>query len=214
MTFNIFSLFTPSLASPVKSVLSVGAVCLSLSACTGPDSAPPTGQDYRANHPITVEREQISISFENDLSSSVLKWADVQRLNRFLGDYVQRGRGPVIVEGSNALAAQDTLLTSGLVADEIQLMDGITDSVTILTFSAYSMKAPVCGDWSGSSSYMPDNPVHSNYGCSIQRNLGLMLSDPGDWVRSQVPGSGPLGRSDSAVDGINAPVAAEPAATQ
>ena len=190
-----------SLSTVVKSTTMAIIVSLGLTACA--DTPPPGAYDYRQTHAVTVEREQVSLSFNNDLSSQVISWADVQRLNRFLGDYIQRGRGTVIVEGPNALAAQQTLLTAGLDADEITLMEGVADDVTILTFAAYAMKVPECGDWSASSSLRPDNLPPSNYGCSYHRNLGLMLSDPGDWIQSQPAGTGPLGKSDTAIEGLS-----------
>ena len=196
------TLYKNSLSTLLKSAL----LCIGLSACA--DRSAPEGMDYQVNHPVTVEREQVSISFANDLSKAALNGTDTQRLNRFLSDYIQRGRGPVVVEGPNGLRAQETLIAAGLNQDEVSLFEGAAEGVTILTYSAYAMKVPTCGDWSGRSSFTPNNQVHSNYGCAFQRNIGLMISDPGDWVQSQIPGNGPLGRSDVAIDGLSG---AEPA---
>ena len=48
----------------------------------------------------------------------------------------------------------------------------------------YEVDVAECGDWSGASGFNPTNLPHTDYGCSYQRNLGLMLSDPGDLIES------------------------------
>ena len=209
-----------SLSTAVKSALLCVSLGVSLSACAERKTADMI--NYRETHAISAQREQVSISFAGDLDQATLNGADSNRLNRFLADYAKRGRGPVIVESANTMAAESALLSAGLNSSELDIKSNATAAGTILTFGAYAMTLPTCGDWSSGSSFAPTNTNHSNYGCALNRNLGLMLSDPGDLHQAQPATSGSMGRSDAALQGYQArsPIAgpagdaaADPAAT-
>lgn len=59
------------------------------------------------------------------------------------------------------------------------------DGTVRLTVSRYLVSAPDCPDWTKPSGSDWTNQQSSNLGCANVTNLGLMLADPGDLVRSQ-----------------------------
>jgi len=61
-------------------------------------------------------------------------------------------------------------------------------AVTV-SYQRYTVAVPNCGDWSASARVDHQNLAHSNFGCSQQRNIGLMAADPADLVRMREPQS-------------------------
>jgi pilus assembly protein CpaD len=57
-----------------------------------------------------------------------------------------------------------------------------------LIVGRYVVLPPNCPNLSRPSSSNPGNFNDSNFGCSTQRNLGLMLADPGDLLRGRTLG--------------------------
>jgi len=50
-----------------------------------------------------------------------------------------------------------------------------------VSFIAYKARARECGDdWSENLAFSADNLTNKNFGCSIQRNIAAMVSDPRD----------------------------------
>lgn len=162
------------------------------------DTTEPVGHDVRENHPIMVSQEDIQLAFPLPFSPNSLTPNQQLELNRFIVEYQDRGRSAVLVEiiGAEGSAAQwqgfarDVLLKAGLRENEISLLSGSTPTrgaaMVRFTFVANAVKVPKCGDdFRVGSSYNPTNRLHSEYGCAVQRNLGLMIQDPGDLLRAQ-----------------------------
>ena len=128
------------------------------------------------------------------------------RIRGFVQDYYRRAEGPVIVAtapGSNDAAARSSvetvrahLMSAGLRETEIVIKPGVApidrDDVVVVSFRGAKVEVPECGNWSGSTSFDPSNSSHTNFGCAYQRNIGLMVSNPRDLVRS-----GPQGDPDA-----------------
>ena len=53
----------------------------------------------------------------------------------------------------------------------------------ILSFQGYEIKVPECGVWIGEAGFNPTQLPHTNRGCAYQRNIGLMLADPGVLIK-------------------------------
>jgi len=63
-----------------------------------------------------------------------------------------------------------------------------TDSSIRLIVGRYVVLPPNCPNLSKPSNTNPGNFNDSNFGCSTQRNLGLMLANPGDLLRGRTLG--------------------------
>ncbi len=59
-----------------------------------------------------------------------------------------------------------------------------------LIVGRYVVLPPNCPDFSRPTATNNTNQMDSNFGCSTQRNLGLMLADPGDLLRGRTLGPG------------------------
>jgi len=174
-----------------------GFVALAVTACSGQPK--PEGHDFRHNHKIQVTTQQVSISIALPQTGTGLAPGDASRFKRFLRDYVQRGRSAVTVESAQPTLARDILLNLGLRDNEIFIAP--TASVkapnALLSFTANAVVSPECGDWSSSPSFVWDNKPHSNYGCSMQRNMSKMVADPGDLIQAKPSNGGSASRTDA-----------------
>ena len=162
----------------------IGPVLLSLAvtACEDPKRA----ADYREANPLIVVKERLSLSINVPGGSGDLSAGDADGLRRFVGDYLDRGQGRFVVEADDARMRRlhGLLRAAGLRSREIAIRQGsggATDAgLAVLSFVASAVKVPDCGDWSSSVGLNWSNRNHSNFGCSIQRNLGLMVVNPAD----------------------------------
>jgi len=126
----------------------------------------------------------------------------------FLADYQRRGRTPMRVMPPPTTTLEDTEAVQALVGwlesqgvptevlDPNTAFDYIPprDGHVGLAFRGYTVIVPNCGDWSGEAGFNPTNLPHTNFGCSVTRNIGLMLSDPGDLERARSTGNYDAGR--------------------
>ena len=165
-------------------------VCLtSAIALSGCNRPPAGGTDYRIQHPISAQEKVFSLTITDPGSIGPATKTHLHRIRNFVANHQRRGRGPFLISHGKASTAQKSVITTVLekagVPNEmifIQKRVGrILDSNIIeLSFSGYAIKLPRCGDWSGGAGFNPTNRSHSDFGCSYQRNIGLMLSNPGD----------------------------------
>lgn len=189
----------------------IGLVALSGCAATQHPATTTLSDDYRVNHPLKVGRERVSITLDIPTDEDTPSDADTQHFMGFLRDYVARGHGAVVVETHYPEKARAMLTSRGLRNGEMTFINTKDAGRTmILSFSTNRVIAPKCGDWSSSSGFNPSNKIHSNYGCAFQRNIGLMVDNPGDLIQAQPMAARPASNSDLAIENytnrVNAPV--------
>jgi pilus assembly protein CpaD len=163
-----------------------------VSACTDP-----VATDYREKYPLSAYPTTVvagvhvagsRISFAND---------EEQHFNTLVAGYLDRGHAPITVSAPRAArsngvsagaeAVRARLIASGVPARDIHVAlteQGSPDIVTV-SYERYEAVLPACGDWSSDPSYNPYNDVSSNFGCALQRDIGLMAADPADLVRAR-----------------------------
>ncbi len=196
-----------------------------LSAC----EAPKGESDFRANHPIVVVQENVAISFVDLDRTQELSGDETAYFERFMSNYHLRGQGPVVIQASETdgyevlkdsriKAMRELLLAAGVSKNMIKVLpfNAENGADITLSFIANTVKVPDCGNWESSSSFNWSNRRQSNFGCAIQRNLGLTIANPGDLNQPNtlVPGDGE--KSAGTIDTFRAPAipgaAAAPAA--
>jgi len=132
------------------------------------------------------------------------------RLAPLVASYLERGHGPITISaGSQDLRAgvpeslrrmRERLLAAGVPASAIRVLitEQGSDAVTV-SYERYEVAVPICGDWSGPAVYDPYNDVSSNFGCAMQRNVGLMVADPADLVHKRDSSPSDAANSDRVV---------------
>lgn len=122
---------------------------------------------------------------------------EAARLGAFIRDQnVGYGDQILLLGGDGALAQrrQEAIATvfarSGLrVVRDVQI-EGVTVAPNELRIivSRHVLTPPACPNWSKRADDDFGNTLGSNFGCSTQTNLGLMVADPGDLLVGQTPG--------------------------
>ena len=154
-------------------------------------------------HPVKVVKKSSSISVNVAAEDGSVSLTHQARLKAFVVDYVRRAQSPMLVLTAPGIGlaateakgkiVRDMLINAGMRPGDVILKPGLSTmggkNAVVLSFRGYKAQLPTCGDWSSESSYMPNNANHSNYGCAYQRNIGLMVSNPRDLVRSETPGT-------------------------
>lgn len=187
--------FTPLFFGFRASLLLAVLVPLVLGACELPKGP----YDYRATNPLKVGKETVSLSLAAPLPKNGITGQAALDLDFFKADYLRRGRKAMAIKtgkGSRhsvnaARQVRDILVRGGVSAREISIEPGGFEAdAVVLTFNAFKVTVPECGKWSQNSTLNWANRDHPNFGCATQRNLGLMVSDPGDLIRAvTMPGA-------------------------
>ncbi len=182
----------PTMSWLARLTLSAAALAL-VTACTEPAAT-----DYREKYPVSAYPTTVVAGVH--VAGGRIAFADDEeiRFNALVAGYLDRGHGPITLSapraarGGTALppglaAVRARLIANGVPARDIRVAvseDGSSDVVT-LSYERYEAVLPTCGDWSAPPSYNPYNDVSSNFGCALQRDIGLMAADPADLVRAR-----------------------------
>jgi len=141
-----------------------------------------------------------SVSFNN--RENLLTSTAARSLDRFLNEidlrpsdrlFVDVGpqAGEVVDDGRvDAINQQLRHYFPNARATAITGVKGTNNQINLVV-GRYVVLPPNCPDLSRPTAANPGNYTDSNLGCSTQRNLGLMLADPGDLLRGR-----PLGPAD------------------
>jgi pilus assembly protein CpaD len=190
--------------------LLMGAAVL-LSAC-----AQPISPNYKQRYELKVEKKtyNMAVKFTDDGNSIDMR--SQSRIQGFVREFHRIARTPMIISTvsnenspgvlSRINSVRDKLVSEGLPSSNIVLRPGQstigTADIVVVSFRGYKVKVPECGDWSSESAFSPSNRPHSNFGCAYQRNLGLMISDPGDLLGPEALAPPDPNRLDAILEGF------------
>ncbi|MBF0168080.1 MAG: hypothetical protein HQL45_10660 [Alphaproteobacteria bacterium] len=166
-----------------------------LAACGADDG------DWRVNQRLVVERRPVSLSLAIQ-DDTVIRPEDMSRLQSFVDIYFHRGEAPVSLtvatgeeDESGEIARQraaklaELLNAMGVEADGIRISLSksslpFPEGSARLGYDVYAVRVPQCGDWNDNSSFSPlRNDPSPSFGCSVTRNIGLMVDNPRDLIR-------------------------------
>lgn len=180
----------------LSSVIALGACA---NAGSGVDQTTPL--PVQEAHPITAEMRTFSVLVPIDEVSGARQLLPAD----FVAEYHRRGRGPMTIYlPSDGMAVNAARAVGGYLAQQavpVKALSGEDDNgmivpgMLVVTYQAYVATVPECGLASSSLGMNPANQSETNYGCAIQRNIGLMVSDPGDMVRPRTAETGDTARA-------------------
>ena len=148
----------------------------------------PPPVDVRQAYPIKVQPETVSLTA--NYAGGRPPFAPEQ-FNALVGGYLQRGHGPITISAAPATPGEahvgemrERLIAAGVPASAIAEAPAgqATASTITLSYLRYNVVVPVCGDYSQNLSIDFYNVPPPNFGCAVQRDIGLMVADPGDLV--------------------------------
>lgn len=178
----------------------VCAIATFAASCAPPTAAP----DYRDRFPLKVEIKKSTLKIDFIGPGARAPDADADRFGMFVGEFLRRARSPMTVTTRAGMRdrVRALLVGRGVMPGNVVFRAAPAKMRgAVLEFRGYVVAVPDCGDWSGWAGFDPANAPHTNFGCAFQRNVGLMLSDPGDLVRPR-PTVSSDARRDARVLGI------------
>lgn len=175
---------------------------LAVSACSSADMA---NYDPHQRHQVTVESRKAVAIIARPAEGQSLSATDAAVLADLAAEHLRRGAGPIVVAAgkedeafARSLAAR--LAESGIPSERIQIAAAevsgaeVSGSATV-TVPVWAANVPECGQWP--ERINPDfrNENTYNFGCSVIRNIGLMVSNPADLMRAREPSGRDANRS-------------------
>lgn len=158
-----------------------------LAACA---EKPETSRVITQQSAIDAELVTFGVNLKFDVKEGKAFANDEINFRRYIKEFLQRGRSKLNfataasakIETEHVVLSR--LISGGIPPDSIVIKRGqaqATDAQGVeFSFQGYVISVPKCGNWFGETGHNPSNSSHVNFGCSYYRNLGLMLSDPGD----------------------------------
>ncbi|HTO85081.1 MAG TPA: CpaD family pilus assembly lipoprotein [Methylomirabilota bacterium] len=184
--------FTPTLSTLARLALAAAALAI-VSACTEPAAT-----DYREKYPVSAYPTSVVLGVHVAGARVAFAGDEEQHFNAVVAGYLDHGHAPITVSAPRparstasvppgAEAVRARLIAAGVPARDIQVAlteQGSPETVTV-SYERYEAVLPTCGDWTASLSHDPYNDVAPNFGCALQRDIGLMAADPADLVRAR-----------------------------
>lgn len=177
-------------------LLAAGAVIVAGCAQTVADWTPAATSNQLQVRWVTHEHV---VSFNSP--AQLLTNQEARSLDRFLGEIDLRPSdrlfvdvGPQageVVEDERVGAINDQLRRHIPNAHAVAITgeSGTRQEIRLIV-GRYVVLPPNCPDFSRPTASNPGNYTDSNFGCSTQRNLGLMVADPSDLLRGRTLGPG------------------------
>jgi pilus assembly protein CpaD len=157
--------------------------------------------DWRVNQRLVVERRPVSLSLAIQ-DDTVIRPEDMSRLQSFVDIYFHRGEAPLslsVARGEEDESGEIAKQRAAKLAELLNAMGIEPDGIRVSTakaalpfpegsarlgYDVYAVRVPQCGDWSDNSSFSPlRNDPSPSFGCSVTRNIGLMVDNPRDLIR-------------------------------
>lgn len=167
--------------------LFVLALPLAASACGSVDMA---DYDHRQRYAVSVESRAATATILRPVEGQPLTAIDAMVLSDLAREHLRRAAGSVIVAAgrddeafAQSLAAR--LIEAGVPPERIQMAVADMSGGATITVPVWTANVPECGQWPDRISPDFRNENTSNFGCSVTRNIGLMVSDPADLVRAR-----------------------------
>lgn len=175
----------------IVTTLGAASIILVLAACAPPSAAPEPAQ----THVIQPQLEtfQVTVPLSRATTAQPLP-------AQFVEEYYRRGRGAMTVvlpSAADGQAMDAGQRLAGWLKDRLipasvgraVSADAVGDASIEVFFKAYVAVVPECGDWRGTAGHNPNNASHTNFSCATQRNIGMMLSDPGELLGAPATGA-------------------------
>lgn len=175
---------------------SAALVLLLLTAC----AADMSEHDPRISHPLTAEQRTAVAMFDRPAEGGALSGFDRDRLVRLAGESLRRGTGPVqitvgakpgeeAVEQEFAQTLASVLKNGGAADVQVKVVGGGDAGpgvdVAEVRVPIWVAVVPECGSFDRGVNPDQTNAPNSNWGCSLQRNKGLMVQNPADLIRAR-----------------------------
>ena len=187
----------------------VGGMVFMVGACTSPEitfekfltggdeiaETPLSAMTPQERYPITVEAVRTAIELSGRDGSERLTATELRRVDEIVTAFAADSRGQLIISVPAAASTDPRILgrakqiadhakrrglTSSRILLRVDTGDQRANGPVVISFETLVVRVPECGDWTKESSHDTMNADHGNFGCALQRNIGLMIANPAD----------------------------------
>ncbi|MES2471925.1 MAG: CpaD family pilus assembly protein [Pseudomonadota bacterium] len=177
----------------LENILRAAAIgcIMAAGSCAVSNDATSIPSDGIVNHPIAVEPTFREIKVQFAGGAEGLDADEAVKFEAFLDEYRAHGNGSLGISVPNGPPSRSAITwlaeraaATGIPRDKIlvsthDVANG--DFRVDVSFIAYQARARECGkDWSENLAFTAENLTNRNLGCSVQRNIAAMVSDPRD----------------------------------
>ena len=174
-----------------RSLMALIAVSVLGVACGTPEGY----QNLAQKHAVKTELVTFTLNIDFKPNDGMAYVNNEKLFQKFIKEYHRRGRSELLIsttsltpyKGEQSILSR--LRSEGIDEASIDIKQGKAPGKetigALLSFKGYMISVPKCENWVKESSFNPNNLEPANFGCSYHRNIGLMLSDPGDLVTSR-----------------------------
>lgn len=153
--------------------------------------------DPHIAHPLSAEIKAAVAVFDRPDAGTPLSEFDTGRLARLAVESVKRGAGPVVITigakpGEEAVEQDflrvlaETLRNGGVAEIKASVTAGPPGAgVAEVRVPLWMAIVPECGAFDRGLHPDYTNAPNSNWGCSVERNRGLMVQNPADLIRAR-----------------------------
>ena len=181
-------------------------VALLIAGCTTPDyqfsegslfNTPIDDKGYREKYPIGVKNVTTAVELPGKSGQERLTPAEIRQVSDIVSAFLggRESQLVVAVPGSGAGDARvlgrakqigDLVKRRGVPASRMLLRVASDDTGAngpiVISYDTLVVTVPDCRLWDTESSHDETNTATSNFGCSLQRNIGLMIDNPRDLI--------------------------------
>lgn len=158
---------------------------------------PTDPRGYREIFPIGVRKITTAVELPGKNGQERLTPSEIRKISDMATAFLEERQNQLVVAipGGSAGDARvlgrakqigDLVKRRGVPASRMMLRvaneDTSEDGPIVISYDMLVTTVPECGDWGKESSHDETNTAHYNFGCSIQRNIGLMIDDPRDLI--------------------------------
>lgn len=173
--------------------------------------------DYRTNHPITIQERERTADIPVSRNDKKLSTAQRSIVQNAVDGYRRQGSGMVFVllpEGSaNQTAAyrismdiakilrQGGVLATNIATQSYQVNNPEVSAPVRISYYAMTAGTGPCGRWPDDMLNTAENKHYANFGCATQANLAAQVANPADFLgpRATAPLNGT--RNDRVISG-------------
>lgn len=179
---------------------------LLIAGCTTPDYqfdkdspfyTPINDVGYRDRFPIGVKKVTTAVELPGKSGQERLTPSEIRQISDIASAYLVETQGLLVIAipGGGADDARvlgrakqmgDLVKHRGVPASRMMLRvareDTSANGPIVISYDRLVVTVPECGFWDRESSHDKTNTNQPNFGCSIQRNIGLMIDNPRDLI--------------------------------
>ena len=179
---------------------------LLIAGCTSPDyqwnkdslfNTPLDVQGFREKFPLGVRNVTTTVELPGKTGQERLTPFEIRKISDMASAFLVDEQSQIVIAIPSGAAGNaralgrakqigDLVKRRGVPASRMMLRvaseDSSADGPIVISYDTLVVTLPECGIWDKESSHDETNTNNPNFGCSIQRNIGLMIAYPRDLI--------------------------------